>query len=62
MARRKYRTRPRVKGCALCKPHKNGWEDRRTVQVQRQDEADRVRGEEQDAWQGRYEDLQEGGA
>lgn len=37
--RKRYKNKRR--SCGLCKPHKRGRADRRTMQVKRQDDADR---------------------
>ena len=36
------RTKKKKRSCALCKPHKMKWADRRTTQWKRRDAADRV--------------------
>ena len=34
------RLKKKKRSCPLCKPHKAGWEDRRTMQERKQDEKD----------------------
>lgn len=36
------RLKKKKRSCAMCKPHKMGWEDRRTLQERKQDDKDKA--------------------